>query len=78
MKALIAASLALALCGCATTLGVLQLAGKSICERQEATRLGMIVALSSAELIADPIVRTTTIEALKVSIEALDYCPDSQ
>lgn len=72
----IAVALLVSLSGCAAALSALSLAGQNICARQEAARVALDLALTNAAIISDPVIRANGMDAIRVSLAALDYCPD--
>lgn len=67
------AALAL-LSGCAT-LGTV---GSAICAHEVETRTALELALVKAQQITDPQKRQVAIQAINVSLDALDRCPNAR
>lgn len=75
MKKLIVIALALSLTACSGLGQGIQSTGKAICEHEFETRAALGLALERATTIQNPSAREAALAAIRVSLAALDACP---
>lgn len=76
MKRLALAGAALlALSGCTAVQGGIGSVGSTICANADSVRLGWLLVLQNAVLVADPVIQQSMIGAAQAGLASLDACP---